>query len=206
MQPMSPALRLITTVSAGFILSLLLGGCATASSEAALGLGADEALSSRIYRPPADVQFEDGILIWNGCRIEPRTSCPGADLRGANLNGANLRHAYLEGANLRGASLVGADLTRADLRGANLMFADLFLAVMFQTNIIHADARGAHFTRARYCSTTDCFGVARTGCAVFDWNTGGDSYFASPFAHHRSQAEIDAWCREWFSNNRFSPY
>src|SRR5918996_1761239 len=61
----------------------------------------------------------------NGCRIEPQTTCPGADLAGADLFAADLHGADLSGANLAGAELELADLRGADLSGANLEGARL---------------------------------------------------------------------------------
>lgn len=55
----------------------------------------------------------DDVLAINGCRIEPNTVCPRANLSGANLSGANLR-----GADLRWANLIDADLSEANLWGA----------------------------------------------------------------------------------------
>ncbi|MCF8527046.1 MAG: pentapeptide repeat-containing protein [Candidatus Nanopelagicales bacterium] len=200
---MRKSLRLITAVSTGFSLSLILGGCATSSSEAALGLGTDEPSTSEVDQPTPDVRVEDGVVIWNGCRIEPRTSCPGADLRGANLNGEYLMDANLEGANLQGASLTFTDLTRANLSSANLRFANFAHATMHDTLVYDSDASGANFTGARYLTPASIWDADVT-CAVWDI-TGAQRRLPPPDLRGQSQAEIDAWCREWWVNNRFSP-
>jgi hypothetical protein len=57
------------------------------------------------------------VWVVNGCRIEPKTSRPHA-----NLTGAKLREANLSGANLPGADLSGAGLMYANLSGADIRF------------------------------------------------------------------------------------
>jgi uncharacterized protein YjbI with pentapeptide repeats len=79
----------------------------------------------------------------NGCRIEPRTSCPGV-----NLHGADLRGAALLGADLRGADLSTADLTRAELTGANLHGANLIRTNLTEATVAGADLGDASLTSA----------------------------------------------------------
>jgi hypothetical protein len=109
----------------------------------------------------------DDVQVIMGCRIEPKTQCPGVDfyatLRGPNLAGANLKGANLVGAvfdstNLRGANLAGAnlenarfwyaDLRDADLTGANLTGADLFTTNMRGTDLMAARLVGAGLSKA----------------------------------------------------------
>jgi len=78
----------------------------------------------------------------NGCRIEPQTQCPGANLAGASLAGANLAGANLVIANLAGANLTGANLESARLEGAYIAGADLSDALL----------GGATWTDGRRCS------------------------------------------------------
>lgn len=66
----------------------------------ALALGLAAALA-HADEPPASSLAAETVV--NGCRIAPKTQCPGADLR----------HADLKAANLAGANLTGADLRRA---------------------------------------------------------------------------------------------
>jgi uncharacterized protein YjbI with pentapeptide repeats len=79
----------------------------------------------------------------NGCRIEPDTACPGADLRNADLRGVDLT-----GANLAGADLQGANLEEADFDGANLQGADFTLANLTDAKLDGADLRDAILTDA----------------------------------------------------------
>ncbi len=108
------------------------------------------------------------VKVINGCRIEPNTRCPradlsGADLRNADLSGAvltaaNLQNAELDSAELRdailwaadlsGANLSGADLSAADLSAANLRGADLSAAMLWRANLSAADLWGADLSGA----------------------------------------------------------
>ena len=45
----------------------------------------------------------DDTLVVNGCRIEPDSHCPGANLKGANLSNQDMRRMDLSGADLSGA-------------------------------------------------------------------------------------------------------
>ena len=96
--------------------------------------------------PPIPSQIGD-------CVIEPKTECPGADLRGAGLGfrsfgfGAGVR-AKLAGANLQGADLTGADLFSADLASADLRRANLTDANLAGADLFQADLQGADLTGA----------------------------------------------------------
>lgn len=89
----------------------------------------------------------DGVLVIDGCRIEPKTVCPGADLRFADLKDQNLA-----GADLTGAQLVRADLSDANLRGAKFDKANL-MGAKLQRAFCSA-ARPAARTCAPRTSTT----------------------------------------------------
>jgi pentapeptide repeat protein len=90
----------------------------------AVGLGAcgsDDGGDGTSAKKPSR-GFEQGKVV-NGCKIEPGTRCPGADLQRANLRGADLTRANLTGAKLQRADLTDADLTGATLFEANLQGA-----------------------------------------------------------------------------------
>ena len=104
--------------------------------------------------PPIPSQIGD-------CVIEPKTECPGADLRGAGLGfrsfgfGAGVR-AKLAGANLQGADLSDADLFQANLTDANLAGADLFQADLREADLTGADLSFADLEEARLDGATFC--------------------------------------------------
>jgi hypothetical protein len=92
----------------------------------------------------------DQTQVIAGCKIQPNTSCVGA-----NLAGANLRNVELNGSNLQRIYLVGADLAGADLRGANLngsviTNADLRGADFSNTNLSNANLTGSDLTDAYF--------------------------------------------------------
>gem|GEM_PF-5473125 len=112
---------------------------------------------------PAPEVDDDAATVIAGCRIEPDSQCPNADLRGAdlrnqdltrmnlsgaNLAGADLRHAKLDLANLQQAQLNGADLTRASLQQANLRGADLSGAKLVAIQAWGLFAQGAQWQGA----------------------------------------------------------
>lgn len=101
-----------------------------------LGLSAGDV----IREAGPDVMVINGVRVINGCRIEPRTQCPGvnldwADLSGTDLSFSNFENARFWGANLTGVKLMGANLINANLTQANLTNVDTFAA----------DLRGAWF-------------------------------------------------------------
>ena len=121
---------------------------AVAMTGAACG-GSDDT----VVEPDVEVEAvdDDGALrlagggqVIAGCRIEPNTRCPGANLAEADLSGANLEGAYLQDAILRGAILRGVNL-----RGARLSAADLSWV-----NLSGADLSGAVLRGVRFCGTT----------------------------------------------------
>jgi uncharacterized protein YjbI with pentapeptide repeats len=61
----------------------------------------------------------------NGCVVEPKASCPSAQLSHAMLRGALLDYSDLDNANLSGASLALASFTYASMAHANLNGTDL---------------------------------------------------------------------------------
>ena len=63
---------------------------------------------------------QDHAPSFNGCVLERRAQCPGADLRGADLSNMDLRSADFKGANLSGANLSHTSLRGANLDGASL--------------------------------------------------------------------------------------
>lgn len=87
----------------------------------------------------------DGVLVINGCRLEPKTSCPGVDLRHADLSGLDLF-----GANFRGAKLARADFTDTNLKFANLDGADLKGATLVRAFMQKSKARGADMRAANF--------------------------------------------------------
>jgi len=112
----------------------------------------------------------------NGCRIEPDTQCPGADLanadlgaitagghhvarRAADLSGGNFRGANFEGAYMARAELAGADLSNANFRGTNLHQSSLYEANMSGADLTEADLSFADMDDAVtdgaiFCRTT----------------------------------------------------
>ena len=129
--------------------------------------GSDETVAEREVEVAA---VDDGVVreasddvpVVNGCRIEPQTQCPGANLSGANLFGANLRDANLSGAKLNRAFLEGANLEGANLSRAEVVWADLSGA-----NLRRANLRGANLTwtnlpwDVQFCNTTMSDGSVR---------------------------------------------
>lgn len=119
--------------------------------------------------PPVEAEI-------NGCKIEPDTQCPGADLAGADLGTitagshhvarfaaqltrGNFRGATFEGAYLAGTRLSGADLSNANLRGADLYGAELFEADLTGADLTDADLSFADIEDAKldgaiFCRTT----------------------------------------------------
>jgi uncharacterized protein YjbI with pentapeptide repeats len=100
----------------------------------------------------------------NGCRIEPNTSCPDADLGGVDLRDASLNAANLRGATLRRATLLRADLRRAILSGANLTLANLRNAKLGGSDLSGADLSGADLSGA-------VLSGANLSGATFDFTT-----------------------------------
>ena len=125
--------------------------------------------------PDVEVEAVDGgvvreaggdVRVNDGCRIEPRTQCPGANLSRTNLEGVFLIEADLSGANLRGSLLTGADLSAANLSGAILWGANLSDADLSNANLTGADLTGADLRRAglsgtQFCNTTMPDGTVR---------------------------------------------
>jgi hypothetical protein len=99
------------------------------------------------------------VKVINGCRIEPRTVCPNANLAGADLKGADLHDAQLSGSNLQGANLEGAHLGGTQLSNANLIDASLRRvhahAVNFAgSNAGEIDGVGGDFTGSNFVNAT----------------------------------------------------
>ena len=89
----------------------------------------------------------------NGCKIEPETICPSAELSGSDLNRASLNSADLSGANLTGANvseanLSGSDLSKANLSNANLQDANLRGTSFRGANLVGANLRKASLSLA----------------------------------------------------------
>lgn len=84
----------------------------------------------------------EAVKIVAGCRIEPDTQCPRADLRNADLTEAVLMRANLRGAQLDGADLRGADLTSGNLSQASLRGADLSGAILRGVDFNRSDLSG----------------------------------------------------------------
>jgi uncharacterized protein YjbI with pentapeptide repeats len=85
-----------------------------------------------------------------GCRIEPDTQCPAADLIGVNLSYADLNHANLSDADLWRAVLNHANLSHADLRAARLADARLRHANLSGADLENADVRDARLVSADF--------------------------------------------------------
>ena len=135
MKPPRLALVLVVAVAAVVV------GCGTDDSSDSSGNSATSA-----EKPTR--KFESGKVI-NGCRIEPSTKCPGADLHepflaNADLRFANLSRAILAKGNFYIAILVRADLSHANLQGANLSGADLTGANLKAAHLDQADLTGAY--------------------------------------------------------------
>ena len=162
------------------IMTAVLAGCGTAApapdeeatplrrnlAGATVQAGTPAAKAGTPDVPPIPSQIGD-------CVIEPKTECPGADLRGAGLGfrsfgfgagvraklaGANLQGADLTGADLFSADLASADLRRANLTDANLAGADLFQADLREANLTGADLSFADLEEAKldgaiFCNT-----------------------------------------------------
>lgn len=101
--------------------------------------------------PAEDVQRQAGadtLISVDGCRIEPGTACPSADLAGVNLSGANLGYAFLAGSDFTGSNLTGVNLS-----GASLESVDFTRANLTGTNFTGADITYAEFTGATFSNT-----------------------------------------------------
>ena len=86
----------------------------------------------------ASLEFDDSIVIVDGCEIVPKTHCENADLSGANLRNADLS----------GATFINVTFNETDLRHANLSFATfkrskLDHANLAMANMYHADLRSS---------------------------------------------------------------
>lgn len=90
-----------------------------------------------------------GLILGDGCRIEPYTQCTYANLYSAWLAGANLSGAYLDHAHLAGATLTDANLSYAHLSAADLRQADLRRADITRADILFADLTGANLIGAK---------------------------------------------------------
>jgi uncharacterized protein YjbI with pentapeptide repeats len=105
---------------------------------------------------PAALFIDDASArVIDGCVIQPRTECPGAnlmdaDLRNADLRGASLQRARLVGSAMQGANLSGADLTGADVRGyaTAAVFTALDGADLSGADLSGANLSGAGLERA----------------------------------------------------------
>jgi uncharacterized protein YjbI with pentapeptide repeats len=88
----------------------------------------------------------------NGCKIQPDTQCPGADLSGADLGAITSKGhpgrllAKLSGGNFSGANFEDAYMARIDLSGADLTNANLKRANLYQATLFEADLSGADLT------------------------------------------------------------
>lgn len=88
----------------------------------------------------------------NGCKIQPDTQCPGADLSSADLGAITSKGhpgrlpAKLSGGNFSGANFEGAYMARIDLSGADLSNANLKGANLYQAALFEADLSGADLT------------------------------------------------------------
>jgi len=91
----------------------------------------------------------DGVLVINGCRIEPETQCPGADLRHADLSGQNLFRANFRGALLSRAKFNDANVKFANFDGADLTGASFEAAFMQGSTARGADMRAVNLDYAR---------------------------------------------------------
>lgn len=91
----------------------------------------------------------DGVLVINGCRIEPETQCPGVDLRHADLSGRNLFRANFRGALLSRAQFDDANLKFVNFDGADLTGASFHRAFLQRSTARGADMRAADFDHAR---------------------------------------------------------
>lgn len=113
-------------------------------------------------------------LTINGCKIEPNTRCPGANLRGANLSGTDVRGADLSGADLSGADLRGAILHRTNLHRANLSEANLSNADPSFANLVGANLQRATAHRADFShvdlSAAALMGSDLTGSKLYGAN------------------------------------
>lgn len=118
--------------------------------------GSDEAVAeSDVEVDAVDGDGAFGFLgrsqVVKGCRIEPQTRCPNADLSGVRFAMGDLSGADLSGADLSGAELWDVNLSRANLSGANLSGARVanhpmhsnVVSGLFGANLSGADLSGA---------------------------------------------------------------
>jgi hypothetical protein len=108
----------------------------------------------------------DQTEVISGCKIQPNTSCVGANLSGANLrnaelNNSNLQRVYLAGADLANAdlhssNLTSAVITNADLRGADLSKTNLNFVLLTGSDLTDAYLRGASTNRDILAGTIRC--------------------------------------------------
>jgi hypothetical protein len=91
---------------------------------------------------------DDGIKVIGGCKIKPKTSCPGANLVGASLASAELNNSNLQRVDLAGSDLSSADLRSANLTGAFITNANLRSADLSKSNLTDVKLTGSDLTDA----------------------------------------------------------
>jgi len=134
----------LSGLAAGWMVVLLCGGSAQASTQAVLQL-LDQRRCVGCRLQGADlVQAQLQQVDLRRAQLE-RANLSGAQLDGANLSGATMHYTSLHGASLRGSdlrgvSLIGADLRDADLTGALLDPAGLSQAHWQQAKGIQPSA------------------------------------------------------------------
>ena len=154
---MSRPMILAAVVAAG----VLLAGCGSATSAGGVrGLGETEAVASAsaaVSEAAGGLQANAAteVRVINGCRIEPRTECPGADLRGADLSKERLD----------GANLSRANLSLTWLIGANLSYAKLYYTNLRDANLSGANLTGASLTGATWTDGRRCYAWSVGSCA-----------------------------------------
>jgi len=174
------------TLIALIVASVLMVTACSGNSDLPLSLSAAEPTL------PSEDSLSSNVRIVNGCRIEPRTTCNGADLSGVNLSSSNLMNADLSGANLEGAILASANLSRANLADTNLMFADLSGANLFNTRFGGSNLSGANLRAVEWLSMSN-LGDAQITCALWVDN----SRRVPENFESLMPSERETWCREW---------
>lgn len=123
-------------------------GTVDAASDTATADPTEDAARTDTSNLSGSKRSASNVQIINGCRIEPNTSCPRADLSGANLAREDLSGANLAGANLTGAWMGGTRMSSANLTGANLTGADLIQARLDAANLTDVNLAGANLAGA----------------------------------------------------------
>ena len=100
----------------------------------------------------------------NGCKLEPKTSCPKVDLSNRNLSNLDLKESNFEGANFEGAILDGTDLTKSILKISKKREILTHYLSLIYLRVLHLD----HVNKLNLRQVKKCFICSRVLLAVMD--------------------------------------